>query len=309
MCRTDVYRGDILVFRRVPAMVQLCALAQDMLSEFLGVETTKRILSSDAFAVEPSNIELICKKFESSDRVRSMHKNIMTQVGENLRSTFVDRIRFRVQPSAGIPKDEDAEGAARGEIVIDPHDDISDPKYSFGRFSRSLPVHRDTWGSGVLQQINWWGPLLPIDRGRTLQIFPSFFEEKVPNSSAEWDYERLKACRRSNKGPSQSSYPQMPVFLGSGDAIWRRKLERDALRVVVEPGDLIAFSGAHLHGSVPNRTGLSRFSTEWRSVHESDVRTRFGAPNVDGVFVRGARLEWFKNAIDGRRLVLSGNPK
>jgi len=40
------------------------------------------------------------------------------------------------------------------------------------------------------------------------------------------------------------------------------------LRLVIEPGDLLCFSGAHVHAGVPNSAGVVRFSGErW---HTSD---------------------------------------
>ncbi len=41
------------------------------------------------------------------------------------------------------------------------------------------------------------------------------------------------------------------------------------------------FSGAHLHSSVPNVSGKTRFSIDFRSVHLDDVIAKRGAPNVD----------------------------
>jgi len=69
------------------------------------------------------------------------------------------------------------------------------------------------------------------------------------------------------------------------------------LRVAIDPGDLLCFSGAHLHGGVPNRTGLARFSIETRTVDADDVAAGRGAPNVDGAAPRVAH-EWFHRVAD-----------
>jgi hypothetical protein len=52
--------------------------------------------------------------------------------------------------------------------------------------------------------------------------------------------------------------------------------------VVLEPGEIIAFSSAHAHVGVPNHTGLTRISLETRTVRISDVKAGRGAPDVDG---------------------------
>jgi hypothetical protein len=65
------------------------------------------------------------------------------------------------------------------------------------------------------------------------------------------------------------------------------------LRVAIEPGDLLCFSGAHLHAGVPNHTALARFSIETRTVDVEDLAVGRGAPNVDGAAPRVAR-DWFR---------------
>jgi hypothetical protein len=41
------------------------------------------------------------------------------------------------------------------------------------------------------------------------------------------------------------------------------------------------FSGAQLHSTVPNTSGRTRFSIDFRTVNIDDVRARRGARNVD----------------------------
>ena len=74
------------------------------------------------------------------------------------------------------------------------------------------------------------------------------------------------------------------------------------LRPVIEPGDLLCFSGAHLHASVPNSTGVARFSVEVRTVDARDAaEDGRGAPNVDGEAPRVAK-DWFRHVVDGTPL-------
>jgi hypothetical protein len=53
------------------------------------------------------------------------------------------------------------------------------------------------------------------------------------------------------------------------------------VRIVCEPGGLILFSGAHLHSTVPNTSGRSRFSIDFRTAHRDELSTRGGAPALD----------------------------
>ena len=52
--------------------------------------------------------------------------------------------------------------------------------------------------------------------------------------------------------------------------------------VVIEPGSMIIFSGAHAHAGIPNYTGVTRISLETRTLWIPDVQLRRSAPNVDG---------------------------
>lgn len=73
-----------------------------------------------------------------------------------------------------------------------------------------------------------------------------------------------------------------------------------ATPVVIQVGDLIAFSGSHLHASGLNRTGKTRISTEVRTVDRGDFEARLGAPNVDGEAPRVTR-QWFSGiTVPGR---------
>jgi ectoine hydroxylase-related dioxygenase (phytanoyl-CoA dioxygenase family) len=69
------------------------------------------------------------------------------------------------------------------------------------------------------------------------------------------------------------------------------------LRLVIEPGDLLCFSGAHLHASVPNSTGVARFSVEVRTVDAGDVADDRSVPNVDGEAPHVAK-DWFRHVDD-----------
>jgi hypothetical protein len=53
------------------------------------------------------------------------------------------------------------------------------------------------------------------------------------------------------------------------------------VRLICPPGGLIVFSGAHLHSTVPNTSGRTRFSIDFRTVHLDDAMTETSAMNVD----------------------------
>ena len=49
----------------------------------------------------------------------------------------------------------------------------------------------------------------------------------------------------------------------------------------MQPGGIIIFSAAQMHSTVPNTSGHTRYSIDFRTVNRDDVAERRGAPNVD----------------------------
>ena len=111
----------------------------------------------------------------------------------------------------------------------------------------------------------------------------------MPNTSAHWDLERLREAR--------GRYPLLPELRGPVGAA-------PELPVAIAPGDLLCFSGAHLHASRPNRTGRVRVSVDSRTVDIGDVRSGRGPDNVDGSAPRVGHA-WFHRVSDGAALPAS----
>ncbi len=253
--RRRLYQGGLITFRQVPAAV---ALHQYFANNLHNPQH------------EISNEAKLFDRFESDEFVQNAWKEIIAHCGVHLPEALLwDRVRLRIQRS--------------GDGVDDP----SDPRYSRGRFSSTLATHRDTWANNVMQQLNWWTPLAPITAGRTLAIFPSYFSVPVANTSATWSLELLRSNRKLNV-----PYDQLPV-LAIHDTVDLDNLERDLTPIVIDPGDVLIFSGAHLHKSVLNQTGVTRFSSEVRTVDFGDVKAAVGAKNIDGNS-KDYNLQWFK---------------
>lgn len=188
------------------------------------------------------------------------------------RSPEVRRLWRAVFEAAGL----DADGLARDSLYLrfQPHQDPGSvvPR---ARTTATIAFHRDTWGSNLYAQTNWWAPIYEIDAGRTFAIYPSLWDRPVANSSASFDLaallERSKAGGR-NAVDADEAIPHLTEQLEVADAT----------PVVIEPGEIIAFSSAHAHAGVPNSTGLTRISLETRTLWIDDVREGLGAPNVDG---------------------------
>ena len=185
---------------------------------------------------------------------------MIESIGLDPASTYADRLILRLQPSGGAHS---------------------------GRRVRDLPPHRDTWGSNLMAQINLWGPVFALDPGATMVIWPTLFDRAVPNTSAEWDLERLR------EAPGR--YPLLPV-LPRPPSARRRKFRSSSGRATCCASPAPTFTRAG-----PNRTGRVRVSVDSRTVDLADVRARRGAVNVDGRAPRVGR-EWFHRVSDGAGL-------
>ena len=175
----------------------------------------------------------------------------LTVIGYRPDATWLDRIRLRAVPSRG---------------------DIDHPRL------QTLPPHRDTWGSGIMAQINWWLPLYPLAEGRTMLLWPDAFRQPVANNSDEWNFEAFKNGGRED-------YPLLPVA--------HTRPTQPGVPVLIEPGQLLGFSAAHLHAGASDASGRTRFGVDSRSVWEPDLSSGRGAPNVDGA-ARAEMWRWFR---------------
>ena len=73
------------------------------------------------------------------------------------------------------------------------------------------------------------------------------------------------------------------------------------VRLVPEVGGVMLFSGNQLHSTVPNTSGRTRFSIDFRTVNLDDVLARREAPNVDSECT-GTSMRDFMRARDCERI-------
>ncbi|MCA9794029.1 MAG: hypothetical protein KC910_19610, partial [Candidatus Eremiobacteraeota bacterium] len=142
-------------------------------------------------------------------------------------------------------------------------------------------AHRDTWYANPRCQLNWWTPFHRVETHQTFVFYPEAFETPVPNDSQRFDYERWRTevgFANSNPVP-EAVYPRA---LGSLAQLQRKGVEADA-------GDLLVFSAAHLHQTLPLEDGPPRLSIDFRTVYYPDHQAGRGAPDPDN-HSRGSTL-------------------
>lgn len=270
--RARVYAGDLLIVRGVDAAARLV--------EFFDTELRTRF-ACDApaeaqFSMAPADWHGVATRlradYKRDPRAAELMHQLMARFGLDPTRTAADVLNLRAQP----------------------HDDSPGPDAR-----HTLGVHRDTWASNVYQQINWWLPIYPVTPGRTITFFPGCWDRPIANDSADWDLEAIRAeVRAARHEGREADIRNTPDPREAPDP-------SGSMPVVVEPGDVLIFSGAHLHASVPNASGATRFSLEMRSVDVVDAVAGRGAPNIDGAAPHAA-WHWFRRLDTGERLPRTG---
>jgi len=256
--------GDLVIWRQVPALLALCAHADAMIRA--GLQDAEPLTAETRIDGTDyvKRVRRLRAQFKDDAAITGGFKQAMIECGLAAADSYWDPLQLRVVPSQTSHQ---------------------------ARRIWPLPPHRDNWGSNIPQQINWWAPLYPCAADRTITFYPGFWDEPVANTSGEWDFEVLKRLMAEGKA---DSYPVLPVPT--------EDLPVSAgMPLVLQPGDMLAFSGQHMHGSIARDKTLARFSTESRTVSLSHIAAGFAAPNVDG---RAPRVvpDWFEHMQDGTPL-------
>lgn len=258
-----IYRGELIVFRGFDAMTQLTDRLRAHCIHHLGNDPTCAHQSMSAIEIEHA-AEAVRTAVREDSEVDLAWRQMLSAIHTDLDETYGDGAVIRIQPPSS---------GAQGERI------------------EPLRAHRDTWGSNLPAQINWWAPLYDTTPERTLALFPGFFTRIVENDSADWNFQEMMQAHRTK---STRDYPLLPTAIDAPN--WD-----DALVISLLPGDLLCFSGAHLHASVPNTTNLTRLSFETRTVNRADMAAGSGAPDVDGS-APFMTPQIFRHLQDGRKL-------
>ncbi|MBP5856026.1 hypothetical protein KAJ83_03335 [Marivibrio halodurans] len=257
-----IFAGDILVFRGLAPVRALVSQADRMIrAHFANPEQATRHMDPASFLQAAGALR---RAYGRSAEVSCLWREALAACGLVMDRTYWDRRRLRVNPS----------GARH-----------------HGPQVANLPAHRDSWGANLPQQINWWAPVYPVTAGRSLLIHLDAWARPVENDSATWDIEEFRRRRAAGHG---AGYPPLPTATRPAD--WG-----EATPILPRPGDLIAFSAAHLHASAVNRTGRTRFNIEGRTLDLAEWRAGRGAPTPDGAAPHVA-LRWFSHCETGTPL-------
>jgi hypothetical protein len=263
--RELLYRGQILVHSPTPSSLALIDFARKMAEEAfhpLDPETAQFHLPVERFAAILADLK---PKFIHAQKSKECIQGILRELGADAGKTYFDVPRMRTSTS----------------------DD-----YLTSGIAYAFHPHRDTWYSAPMCQINWWMPIFPIVSENAMAFHPRYWSQAVRNGSAEYNYAEWNRTSRQNaaqflkQDTRKQPKPKEPMELDP------------QIRVIAPPGGILLFSAAQMHSSVPNNSGRTRFSIDFRTVNINDVAARRGAPNVDsactgttmGDYLRGTDL-------------------
>lgn len=259
-----LYRGEVFVYSASPCSQELIALARELIVGAFGgldPELAQYEIAVERYAAVLAELK---PQFIHHPRCKVLIPRLLAEFGCDLQQTYFDVPRLRTSTSHG---------------------------YLTSGISYAFHPHRDTWYSAPFSQLNWWIPIFPVVPENVMAFHPRYFDGGVRNSSAGYDYaewnkmSRHTAAEHVKTDTRVQPRPEEPVEL------------EPQVRVVPEPGGILIFSGNQLHSTVPNTSGRTRFSIDFRTVHLGDVQTRREARNVDSACT-GTTLRDFVRAAD-----------
>ncbi|MBX3273546.1 MAG: hypothetical protein KF729_25000 [Sandaracinaceae bacterium] len=250
--RRGVYAGEVYLLEPTPGSLALVERVRARLADVLGDDPRRaqhRMSNDELFArLSPLRRELYCDA-TYHDALRAL---LREQGGDPAALAF-DPLRLRVVRS-------------RGDVEVPAARAVYYP-------------HRDTWYAHPQSLVAWWIPLDDLGEDETFAFFPERFEREVPNDSEAFDYDEwvrdgweLKIGWQRRDAGLTARYPGVLGEIAAGRAVG----------FSCQRGQHLAFSGAHFHATLPQATGRTRFSLDFRLVHLGDEAAGEGAPNVDG---------------------------
>jgi len=263
--RASLFNGELFVYSPTPASLDLCAFARSMIEEhFEGMDplTAQREMPVGDYAEVLGELK---PAFIHHPESRQLVRRVVESLGADPERTYCDFPKMRSSTS---------------------------DSYLTTGIAYAWHPHRDTWYSAPFAQLNWWTPIYPIRPDNCMAFHLQYFREPVPNTSSGYNYYEWNAKFRGASVTKLVSKDDRPLPKPT------TAIEREPeTRIVCPVGGFILFSAQHMHSSVPNTSGVTRFSIDFRTVHQADLELGRAAPNVDAE-CGGTALRDFLRATD-----------
>jgi hypothetical protein len=266
--RNELFSGEIFLFSPTEESRALRDYAAELLGEAfapLNPETAQFEMPVERFV---SVLDPLKRRYTHSPVTKQLIEALLASLGCSREETHWDVPRLRA---------------------------VTSDRYLTAGVGYVHPPHRDTWWSAPLAQVNWWMPIYELGPTRSLAIHPSWWSRQIENHSEDFSIYTWNAVGRAEAAKHiYSDTRQQPHPPEDFDP-------EPQVRYVLPVGGLIAFAGAQLHSTVPNTSGRTRFSTDFRTINAADLLGGHGAPNVDSR-PQGTSLRDFKRLSDGADL-------
>lgn len=264
--RDRLYNGELFVYSVIPSAKAFAEFAREMIAEAFSPfdpQTAQYDIPVEEYAAILAKLK---PAFIHHPESKKFIRQILTDLGCDLEKVHFDVPRMRTATSNG---------------------------YLTTGIAYAFHPHRDTWYSAAPCQLNWWFPIYDVEPDNVMAFHPRYWSEGVRNSSSFYNYYEWNANSRREAAKHVKSDTRVQPRP-------EEAMELDPqIRMVSQPGGVMVFSAAQMHSTVPNITGKTRFSIDFRTVHYDDVVAKRGAPNVDSActgtalrdFLRGTDLE------------------
>lgn len=265
--RQALYAGDTIMLSPKNASIKLCEFAWELIQDAfdpIDPEQAQFELPVEKFV---EIVAALKPRFTHHSRAKELLRELFEEIGTNPAETYFDVPKMRI---------------------------VTTDKYLEAGVGYAYKSHRDIWYACPQAQINWWTPIRPITATRAMVIHPHYFDKPVPNNSNQFDAYKWNADGRKFAANYIKDDPRPHPHL-------QQNLDLDWQVIVGEPGSLMLFSAQHLHATVPNDSGATRFSIDFRTVDRDDVINHRGPKRVDSS-ATGTTLRDFVRGTDHTRL-------
>jgi hypothetical protein len=261
--RAKLFQGDLFAYSATPHSQALVQFAREMTEQAFAP-----YYPPDAqHEMEPrAYVDVLAQlkpTFINHPRSKELVSGVMADLGLSLEDTYFDVPRLRSMTS----------------------------EYLNAGLTLQFETHRDTWFSAPFCQVNWWMPVYDIAENNAMAFHPRYFSGATRNSSRGYDYFEWVQTGRT------AAASQIDVETRKQPELEQEIEMTPDIRVITPPGGVLLFSGAQLHTTVPNTSGKTRFSIDFRTVNRHDVESIAGAANVDSACT-GTNLGDFLRATD-----------
>jgi hypothetical protein len=246
--REHLYNGQLFVYSTSQSALALCTFAKEMIEEAFSPLDPRKAQYSLPVEEYAAILAKLKPAFIHHPKSKEFIQEILKEMGCDLQKTYFDVPRLRTATHGG---------------------------YLTSGIAYAFHPHRDTWYSAPPCQVNWWLPVYEIESENAMAFHPRYWSQAVRNDSHIYNYDewnrtsRQTAAQHIKADTRKQPRPQEPIELDP------------QVRIITEVGGILLFSAAQLHSTVPNTSGHTRFSLDFRTVHIDDVIAKRGASNID----------------------------